>query len=317
MTPIEKVCIFGSGGVGGYFGAKIAVAANSGQADGVGVDVIARGEHLNAIQKNGITVLSPQQTIQARPAMAVDDVSKLAGPDLWLLCVKSYDLASALEAMLPKVKPTTIIIPLLNGVDIYTRIRSVLNSGIVLPACVYVGVHILEPGVIQQNGGDGKILLGNDPQYPDFSSRDVEKFLRKTGINYTWSADPRPAIWEKYIFIAAYGLVTAATGLTLGETAQNPDTNRQVRSIMQEISALAQCRGIQLREDIIETAMAKAEKFPFKTKTSLQRDVELKGRKNEGDLYGGTIIKEGKDLGIATPVTRTIYARIQTKTGVQ
>ena len=103
----------------------------------------------------------------------------------------------------------TVIIPLLNGVDIVERIRAILDKGIVLPACLYLGTHIESPGVINQSGGNGIIIFGPDPKYPEYSGENVKAFFQKTGIKYEWYDDPLPKIWEKYMFIAAFGLVTA------------------------------------------------------------------------------------------------------------
>ncbi len=129
-------------------------------------------------------MVSPGQTIKGKPAIAADSVDGVPDPDLFLLCVKSYDLDDAVKSIAPKVKDTTVILPLLNGADIYERIRKNLDNGIVLPTCVYVGTHIQEPGIIQQSGGDGRILFGKDPENPDFYPADVMRFFDETGINY-------------------------------------------------------------------------------------------------------------------------------------
>ena len=131
------------------------------------------------------------------------------------------------------------------------------------------------------------------------------------GIHFQWNENPFPPIWEKYIFIAAFGLTTAWSGKTLGQIMEDDESKAMVQSIMMEIRAIAQSKGIRLPENIIEASINKANNFPFDTKTSYQRDVETKGRVNEGDIYGGTIIRMGEALGISTPATKTIYAQIQ------
>lgn len=309
---IKRICVYGIGGVGGYFGSKIAHAINN-NASNYECCFIARGKHLEVIKRDGITVISPERTIVGIPTMATDDINEVSEVDLFLLCVKSYDLDEAVKSIESKVKNTTIVLPLLNGADIYDRIRMRLDTGIVLPACVFVGTHIQKPGVIRQNGGDGRILFGKEPKYADFSPENIIRTFNDLGINCQWDDNPLPAIWRKYIFIAAFGLVTVHTGKCLGEIMENDADKRTVREIMQEIFDISMGKGIELPADIIDESIDKANNFPYDTKTSYQRDVESKGSINEGDLYGGTIIKEGKALGIPTPVTSAVYEEIQRK----
>ena len=310
---IEKVCVFGVGGVGGYFGGRIAHRINANEDESLDVSFIARGSHLDAINRNGLTVTTPTETIVGKPTVATDDINNVPDPDLFLLCVKWYDLDKAVKAIEPKVNKDTIIVPLLNGADIYDRIRATLDTGIVLPACVYVGTHIESPGVISQSGGDGKILFGKDPGIPEFGAENVVEYFEKMGFNFQWNDDPFPAIWSKYIFIAAYGLATVYTGKTIGGILADAEAKQLTRNIMQEIKAIADAKGIDLPANIIEEAVNKANNFPYETKTSYQRDVEAKGKLNEGDLYGGTIVREGESLGVATPVAKSIYTEIQNR----
>jgi 2-dehydropantoate 2-reductase len=311
LPNIRKVCVYGVGGVGGYFGGKIANTINKNNEMNHEIYFIARGEHLNIIKRDGITVVTPEKTIIGMPAIATSDIHEIPDPDLFLMCVKSYDLDEVVKAIIPKVDENTIVMPLLNGADIYDRTRKNLDNGIVLPACVFVGTHIERPGVINQNGGDGIILFGKDPRFPNFSPDNVIKIFEDMGIKFKWNEDPFPGIWGKYIFIAAFGLITVYTGKTLGEIMEDEESKELVRRVMTEISSIAKKMGIGLSENIIEESISKAKNFPYETKTSYQRDVETKGNVSEGDLYGGTIISSGEALGVPTPVTRTIYSEIK------
>jgi 2-dehydropantoate 2-reductase len=200
---------------------------------------------------------------------------------------------------------------LLNGADIYERIRKNVATGVILPACVYVGTHIQGPGVIFQSGGDGKILFGADPKYESFDPQPVTDFFDAMQINYQWRTDPYPDIWSKYLFIAAFALATVFFNKTIGEVAADPKATQTAREIMKEIQAIATAKGVELPEHIITKQLAMAAQFPYDTKTSYQRDVASKGRVNEGDLYGGTILRQGAELGVSTPVTRSVYSAIQ------
>jgi 2-dehydropantoate 2-reductase len=308
FPDIRRICVFGAGGVGGYFGGILAEIAGS--RGGYEVYFIARGEHLRAIRQRGIQVVTPARTVTGNPTLATADISEIPSPDLILLCVKAYDLDEAVESISRVIRENTTVIPLLNGIDIYTRIREKLKTGVVLPACLYVGTHIVKPGVIAQNGGGGMIICGGDPAHPEFNGETVKSFFKDTGIPFTWLSDPFPSIWEKYMFISAFGLVTASTGASLGQVMENPVLKEQVRSVMGEIAAIASKKSIVLPENIIELSLRKASNFPYDAMTSYQRDVAISGKPNEGELYGGTIVREGACLGIPTPVSAQLYQKI-------
>lgn len=254
-----------------------------------------------------------QRGLICRPTLATDNFKDLPKVDLIFVCVKSYDLDSAIEQISGRVDSDTIVIPLLNGADIYERIRSRMDAGLVLPACVFVGVHIEEPGVVSQKGGSGTILFGKDPKHPGIVPENVLEFLNYVGIKHQWIDDPRPAIWEKYIFIAPFALVTAYSGKVLGNVIQDQALREQVRDIMREVALIAEHEGVVLRDTIVEESLDKANDFPYETKTSFQRDYEKAGKKNEADLFGGTILRLGKKHGISTPVTERIYSYIQSR----
>lgn len=307
---IDRVCIYGTGGVGGYYGGRIAEAFQKDKSNKQEIYFIARGEHLKALLRNGITVKTSERTITSVPAKVTNDFSEIPVPDLILLCTKSYDLKAAVEHIKSNIKESTVIIPLLNGIDIYERIRDILETGIVLPSCVYLGTYIESPGVINQSGGNGIILSGPDPRFPLYHANNIQMFFKELGIGFEWNESSYPAIWEKYIFIAAFGLVTTYSNKTLGEVLENKDFSDTVRVIIKEIVSIAGKKSVKLPEDIIEMTMRKANNFPYNAKTSFQRDIASWPKPNEGDLYGGTIIREGAALGVPTPFTETVYSRI-------
>jgi 2-dehydropantoate 2-reductase len=307
---IKRVCIYGTGGVGGYFGGRIAEAFQQDKSDKREIYFIARGKHLEALQRNGITVKTPERIIKSIPTKAAQYFHEIPDPDLILLCTKSYDLKAAVKDIKTKTKENTVIIPLLNGIDIYERIRTDLESGMVLPSCVYLGTHIETPGIISQSGGNGIILSGKDPQFPLYTAENVRQFFKELGIGFEWNDSPYPAIWEKFIFIAAFGLVTASSGAVLGEVVKKKELNEAARGIIREIVTIAGKKNVKLPEDIVERSMKKAGNFPYETRTSFQRDVESWPKPNEGDLFGAAILREGVKFGIPTPFTEKTYSRV-------
>ncbi|WP_242861406.1 ketopantoate reductase family protein [Cellulosilyticum ruminicola] len=152
-----NIAFIGIGGVGGYFGGKLSQVTDK---ETRKLYFIARGNHLKAIQEKGLLLKTNKEgDFKCAPYLATDHIDELPMLDLCFICVKGYDLANVLVQLKNKVNENTIIIPLLNGVDIYSRIRNVIQTGTVFPACVYVGTHIKEPGVVEQNGGACTIIL--------------------------------------------------------------------------------------------------------------------------------------------------------------
>jgi 2-dehydropantoate 2-reductase len=306
----NNILICGVGGVGGYFGGKIAHEMNLSKGQRYNTYFLARGIHLKEIKQNGLKLYtSEEQTLMCRPTLASDDVNNFPIPDICFICVKSYDLDDLLISIKKVLTESTIIIPLMNGIDIYERIRKHLKKCVVLPSCVYVGSHIEKPGVVVQTGNPGFFYCGYDPKYPDFKPHKVLNFLESININVLWKDNPFPAIWEKYLLVASFALVSAYTGQTLGEITEDPNSRDVLEDIMNEIINIAEKKGIILKENIIPETIEFCRDYPD-VKPSYARDVE-KGGKNEGNLFGGTIIRLGKELSVPTPQTSSIYNHLK------
>lgn len=303
-----NIAVIGTGGVGGYFGAKLARLAESGS--GLHVTFVARGMHLREIQKNGLLVDSDEGKIVCMPSAATDDIGGIPEPDLCLVCVKEFDLSAAVLQLSPVVSDKTAIIPLMNGVDVYERIRAVLKEGHILPACVYIGSHVEKPGVVVQRGGSCTIHFGKDPRTGYIDSR-IPGLFDRAGIKYNLEDDPYPEIWGKFIFIASYGLVTAYSGKTIGQVLESDELSGYVKSIMNEVADIARAKNVQLPASAAEDSFLKGKNFPYDTKTSFQRDFEVMDKPDERDLFGGIIIRLGKELGIPVPAAGHIMGELR------
>ncbi|MBI9104115.1 MAG: 2-dehydropantoate 2-reductase [Spirochaetales bacterium] len=289
-----QIVVYGIGGVGGYFGGLIARSINSGPAGTEQVNFIARGEHLKQIQDKGLLVkLGSGEEFRAFPNTASDDPTPLPIIDVLFLCVKAYDLDEALDKMRDKIFPHTLIIPLMNGVDIRDRIIRKLDRGIVMPTCVYVSSRVSAPGEITQIGPEGTILTGNRKGTRDVYPESILKLALACGLNLRWSDDPEFDIWNKYLFIASFALVTAAYKLSIGEVLVDSEARSDVEGLMGEIVALGKLRDIEFPEDVIPATLEKAATFPAETRTSFQQDVEAGKAHTEIDIFGGTLIKMG------------------------
>lgn len=300
-----NIGIIGVGGVGGYFGGKICRSVETQEKK---VCFVARGRHLEEIRKNGLRVSTALEgEWVCRPSLATGAIEELPDLDVCLIGVKSYDLKNVVVQLQDKVSETTLVLPLLNGIDIYERIREHLGAGTVLPACAYVGTHVETYGKVTQKGGARKILFGRDPQKDTPLPGPLFALFDASRIAYEWFDDVYPAIWSKYVFIAAFGLVTACFDKTLGQVMESTELSDHVLSIMGEIVAISRRKGIGLPETIIADAYNKGREFPHETKTSFQRDFEQPDRPDERDLFGGTILRLGERFGVETPFAREAW----------
>jgi len=304
---MKRICVFGLGGIGGFMGAKLSTAAKE-------LFFVARGRHLDVVKEKGLVYQAPDGSRSViRPVLATSDPKEIGHVDLVVLCVKGYDLAASAEAVRPLLGKNTAVMPLLNGIDIYERVDAVLKTAMVLPSCIYISSAIKEPGLVTHFGGKGNIASGFDPKRRDFDPAPLISLMSATGVPFEWKDDPMPALWIKYLFIASFGLVTGMSGKPLGGVVENSELSGLVTGILREIEALAKAKGIILPADIVQASFEKGKGFPYETKTSFQRDLEVPGKPNEGDLFGGTILRLGAELGVPTPVTAKVFGEIKRK----
>lgn len=308
---IKNIAVFGIGGIGGYFGGRIAHKINKNHPDKE-VYFIARGEHLAAIQEKGLKVITDKEELLSFPNIATDKIRHIATPDLYLLCVKGYDIVTAVTEIAKNIANDTIILPLLNGVDIYERVRAVLSRGVVVPAAVYVSSYIEKPGIIRQKGPEGRIVFGPDrnPEFINFDYQNLKDFFSEMEIRADWFDNPYPAIWEKYVFIAAFGLTTAYSGKSIGGVLEDSELRDLTENIMKEIVMVARSKGIDLKHGVIESSMQVARGFPYDATTSFQKDYSKGDGRNEGDIFGGTLIRMAKNRGISIPNITEIYNKL-------
>jgi 2-dehydropantoate 2-reductase len=311
----NNICVAGVGGVGGYFGGMLALNITTNYRDKRNIVFVARGAHLEAIQKNGL-VIKPfgeqEQPITCVPNVATQKVTDLNLINLLIVAVKGYDLEQTIESLKEKISSDTVIVPLLNGVGNEEKIRKILpKKGIILPTCVYISSKIEEPGVIKLMGNIARIVAGPDPLNRDYDGSEITLFFQTMGIKFTWAEDPQIAIWQKYMFIAPAALITAANNITINGIVQSEDFKQDFCAIMAEIRKIAEKKNIFLPESAEADSIKIAEKIDKDAKTSFQLDVEKKKPKTEIDVFGYDIIKMGKEVSVDTPVTEKLLSRIK------
>lgn len=300
-----RIMVFGVGGVGGFLAAKLGALLDSEGAPVTALSVVSRGAHLEAIRSRGLTLIGQdggKRTI--RPTAAAEDPGELPPADLVLLSVKGYDLDRAVDALKPALTPGAAVLPVLNGADIDERVRARAPETTVLPGCIYISAYIEGPGTVRHAGGPGKVFFGPDARGRAWDPQTFLDACRRAEIPVEYKEDVLSTIWEKFLFIAPFSLVTAVSGEPLGGVLDREALHDDVRSIVTEATEIARKKGVSLPADIVEATMEKAASFAPETRTSFQRDIEAAKPSDERESFSGTILRLGEELGVATPITR-------------
>ena len=301
-----RIAIVGLGGVGGYFGGKL--ARRYGASEGHDVLFLCRGQHLEAIRRSGLKVIAVGEEFTAFPALATDNAEELGKVDLMLFCVKGYDLESTAAMVAGNVHRGTVVLPLLNGVDAAGTLRSVIGKGSMLGGCVYISSHVEAPGVVQQTGGPCKMFFG--PETGDVEGyRHIESLLKGAGIKAELTSDIALELWSKYIFVGPFSGVSSLLGKTFGAIFEDAEDRRMLEGMMGEVEAVARKQGIVLPDDIVARSVKKAAGFPYDTKSSMQLDFE-KGRRVELEVFVGYVVNSGRDLAVPTPLHERVYREL-------
>jgi len=297
------IVIIGVGGVGGYFGGKI---SDSGQK----VSLIARGKHLQAIQKNGLHIKSIDGDFVANPFKATDSIDDVEKADLVLICTKSWQVIEAAKLIKPILHKDTIVIPLQNGADNAEKILSVLDHKNVLGGLCKIYSKIEAPGIVSHFGHQPEIVFGELDRSETSRLHLVKKVFDDAGLSSVISQDINADIWKKFMFIATVSGIGALSRATIGEMYHNARLNEILKQTAQEMYKIAIAKQVNLPESIVENIMHFIGKQPYDSTASTQRDI-MEGRPSELENFNGFIVKEGERLGILTPVNTFIYSCLQ------
>lgn len=295
-----KIAMMGSGGVGGFFGGRLAKA-------GYDVTFIARGAHLAAMREKGLTIENePQGDIHVAKVNATDDPAKVGPVDLVILSVKLWDTESAARAIAPMLGPRTGVVSLQNGVIKDDILRGVLGEERVMGGVGYVATHISRPGVIHQVGTMQRIIVGEYDGRESERARFLHEALLDAGVTAELSRDIRRAIWEKYVFLVALSGTTTTMRKTLGPIRSNAQTRAFLLDVMREVVAVGRGLGVSLDPDYAEQRLKFADTLPADMTSSMHHDLE-RGNRLEVEWLSGGVVKLGAKAGIAAPANRAIW----------
>ena len=292
-----RIAVMGSGGLGGYFGARLAQG-------GAKVHFIARGKHLDAMRRDGLRIDGPQP-IHVASVDATDDPRAVGVVDLVMLCVKLWDTQQAIEQIRPMVGPGTAVVSFQNGVLKDQYLREAFDARQIMGGVGYVATTIAAPGVIRQTGPMQHLLFG---EFDGTRSARAEAFLAAClagGIKAELSGDIGREIWQKFVFLVGLSGTTTTMRKHIGPIRSNPQTRAFLLDVMREVVAVGRAHGVALPEDYAQVRLQLADEVSPEMTSSMHHDLEHGNRLEVRWLSGG-VVELGKAKGIDTPLNRAI-----------
>lgn len=294
-----RIVVMGTGGVGGYFGARLAKS-------GCDVGFVARGRQLEAIRSQGLRVQSPLGDITLSPVRASDNPADLGKADLVLFGVKLWDTAEAAQLIRPLVGDDTAVVSFQNGVMKDDILKEALGARHVIGGVAYIAATISEPGVIRHTGTMQKLVFG---EYGGAVTPRIER-LRDAcvaaGIDVEVPPSIEQAIWEKFVFLVALSGTTTLARVPIGPIRSNERARAFFQDVMDEVVQVARAEGVPLAPDFAAQRIAFADQLPPTMTSSMHGDLD-RGSRLEVEWLSGDVVRRGKRLGIATPCNRAIY----------
>jgi 2-dehydropantoate 2-reductase len=293
-----RIAIVGTGGVGGYFGARLAQG-------GCDVGFVARGAHLAALREHGLRVESQLGEIDLPKIRVSDDPVALGPADYVFICVKLWDTEAAVRAAAPIVGADTAVISFQNGVQKDDVLRSIVGDKPVVGGVGYIGSKIDRPGVISHTGTMQRLVFG---EYDGSQSARVVALREacvRGGINAEISADILRSIWEKFVFLVGLSATTTSMRSTLGPIVRNPCTRAFLLDVMREVVAVGRAHGGRLPEDFADARLAFCDSLPSEMDSSMHADLDS-GNRLELDWLSGAVAELGKAFNVPTPMNRAV-----------
>ncbi|TBW27951.1 ketopantoate reductase family protein [Gramella sp. KN1008] len=294
-----EILVYGIGGVGGYFGGRLANA-------GLNVSMIARGAHLEQIRKHGLEVESIKGNFKVKPKLATDDISDVPQPDLIILGIKSWQIPSVAIELLPIMGQNTIVLPLQNGADNYEKLIEILPPKNVLAGLCFIVSFLEAPGKITHAAYEPKIIFGEFDNSSSARLMKIHDLFDEAGIENHIPDNIQLEIWKKFLFICTVSGIGGLTRVPIDKIRESEYLLDMMKSSAKEIIEVGKAKGIPLTKKHFDMVFEIINSQPKGTTASTQRDI-MEGKPSELENFNGYIVKEGKRLGIETPSNRFIY----------
>ena len=302
-----RIAVVGIGGVGGYYGGLLSKYAET--HPDIEVIFIARGANLNAIREHGLRVIVGEKSFVTHPAMATDNAEEVGEVDYVILATKSYDLDDTARQISPMVGIHTIVLPLLNGIDITARLRDLLPDHEIWYGCAYIVARLNEPGVIESSGNVHFLHFGYEQTISDELGF-IERLFLESGIEVTRKNDPVKAMWRKFFFISATASLTTYLNTGFRDLAEDEDKRAMFVGMMQELLSVAHAEGVDLKESLISDMLRYAGSLPAGTTASMNSDY-LAGKRIELETLTGVVLNLASKHGIEVPLYSMIYGKLK------
>ena len=297
-----RIGVVGTGGLGGYFGGRLARA-------GADVHFVARGAHLAALRSDGLRVRSVRGDFEL-PVNATDDPAEIGACDVVLVCVKSFDTEAAAASLPPLLHDRTGVLTLQNGVDNEEKLAAAIGEERVLGGAAYILASISEPGVIRDAGGPASIIFGElDGSRSERAERLLGWFDRAE-IPARLESDIRAQLWDKFAFICALAGMTAGSRRPIGDIRARPESWAMLRRVVEEVVALAEAEGVHLADDTVDRHCGFAEQLEPGGTSSLYHDV-VHGKRLELEALHGFVVRRARRHSLAVPACEAVYALLE------
>jgi 2-dehydropantoate 2-reductase len=296
-----KITIVGVGGVGGYFGGKLAWAGHD-------VTFVARGKNYKEIKSKGLKIKSINGDFHVKNVQVVEQLSEIGETDLLILGVKAWQVKSIAKELKKRIQKDTIILPLQNGVLISEELLTEIDSSHVLGGLCRILSELEAPGVIKHSGVKPEIIFGELDNTVSERVVKLHELFNSAEISSVIAENIHSEIWRKFIETCVSG-VLVVTDSSLGSVLEVKESRDMMRKMLQEIYTVSQAAGVVLEENCVDKMMTFFSTFPYDTTFSLTRDVRA-GRPSEIDFQCGLVAKLGEEFGISTPINKFIYQSI-------
>lgn len=298
-----KIAVIGAGGVGGYFGARLAHA-------GENVTFIARGSHLDAMHEHGLRVRSVNGDISVNPVQATDDAGTVGIADLVMIAVKLWSTADAIETARTMVGPDSAVISFQNGVEAEDALVAAFGKARVLGGVANIAALIETPGLIRHNGAMALLQFGELDGSRTVRVESLLAICKRAGIDAKVPDDIGKAIWEKFVFLASLSAMTALTRLPLGPLREDPDTRALFRQLADEVVAVGRAKGVPLGDATTDAMMTRLDGLPPDMVASMLGDLK-RGNRLELPWLSGGVVETGRKLNVPTPAHAFVYAALK------
>lgn len=292
-----KIAIFGSGGVGGYFGGRLAAA-------GEDVTFLARGAHLNALQHDGLHIDSPNGALHLPKVQATDRPQAIGPVDVVLFTVKLYDVDAAAATLAPLIGSDTVVITMQNGVDAVDMVAKHVGAEHVAGGAAYIVAVIDKPGHVRHTTAQ-QLVFGERDRRRSARLVGFEEAGIRAGFQAKASEDVEADLWTKFVRLATWSGMTTVTRSPMGVVRDNPATFEMMVAAIQEVITLARARGVNLPADIMDSTLGMIKNFPAASKSSMLEDIE-RGRRLELPWLSGAVVRLGRESGVPTPIHQFI-----------